>query len=134
VVGAAAAAALVVALGVSVLDRSTSTQRYAAALAPTDLARGASGTAKLTRTTAGWRIELHSSGLPRLDNGRYYEAWMANHAGVLVPIGTFNEGPVVTLWSGVSPSDYPTITVTQQSSGDVASSGKRVLAGTATAP
>ena len=41
---------------------------------------------------SGWRIELDASGLPRLDNGRFYEAWLRNAAGVLVPLGTFNEG------------------------------------------
>ena len=38
----------------------------------------------------------------------FYQAWLRNAAGVLVPIGTFNEGRNVTLWAGVSPKDYPT--------------------------
>ena len=60
---------------------------------------------------------------------------MKNGAGVLVAIGTFNEGPRVTLWSGVAPSDFPTITITEQeANGNPASSGQRVLAGTVGAP
>ena len=36
----------------------------------------------------------------------FYEAWLRNAAGVLVPVGTFNEGMRVTLWAGVSPKDF----------------------------
>ena len=42
--------------------------------------------------SSGWRIEFDATGLPRLEDGRYYQAWLRNTAGVLVPIGTFNEG------------------------------------------
>jgi hypothetical protein len=52
-------------------------------------------------------IELDATGLPRLDRGRFYQAWLRNADGVLVPIGTFNEGQKVTLWAGVSPKDFP---------------------------
>jgi hypothetical protein len=98
-----------------------------AALAPTSLAPAASGNATLTRTDAGWRIDLQVAGLPRLDNGRFYEAWMRSSAGVRVPVGTFNGGPEVILWGGVSPQDFPVLTVTEQ---QVAGpSGGPVLAG-----
>jgi anti-sigma factor RsiW len=82
-------------------------------------------------SSSGWRIELDATGLPRLDRGRFYEAWLRNAAGVLVPIGTFNEGRNVTLWAGVSPKAFGTLTVTrEQADGDQASSGEKVLAGT----
>jgi hypothetical protein len=85
----------------------------------------------MTQTTAGWKVVLHATGLVRLDNGRFYQAWLTNGAGVLVPIGTFNQGPAVTLWSGVYPQDFPMLTVTEQTAnGNPASSGKRVLVGT----
>ena len=90
--GAAAAAVAAVVIGLSVFDSGTSAERFHAALAPTGLVPGASGKATLTKTTSGWRIELDATGLPRLDDGRFYEAWLRNAAGVLVPIGTFNEG------------------------------------------
>ena len=49
---------------------------------------------------------------------------------MLVPVGTFNEGRKVTLWAGVSPKDFPTLTVTrEQADGDQASSGEKVLVG-----
>ena len=132
-VGAATAAAAIVAVGVgvSVLDSGTSGQRFHAALASTDLSPGAAGEATLTKTTSGWRIELDATGLPRLDAGRFYEAWLRNAAGVLVPVGTFNEGTNVTLWAGVSPEDFTTLTVTRErADGDQTSSGEKVLLGT----
>ena len=50
---------------------------------------------------------------------------------MLVPIGTFNEGRNVTLWAGVSPKDFTTLTVTRErADGDQASSGEKVLVGT----
>jgi hypothetical protein len=50
---------------------------------------------------------------------------------VLVPIGTFNEGRNVTLWAGVSPKGFTTLTVTrEQADGEQGSSGEKVLVGT----
>jgi anti-sigma-K factor RskA len=132
VVGVAAAtAALAVAIGLTVFGSGASGERFHAALAATNLAPGATGEATLTKTSSGWRIELDASGLPRLEGGRFYQAWLRNAAGVLVPIGTFNEGRKVTLWAGVSPKDFTTLTVTrEQADGDQASSDKKVLVGT----
>ena len=131
--GAAAAAAVAaVAIGLVVFNSSTSAQQFHAALGATPTLPGASGSATLTKTSSGWRIELAASGLPRLDRGRFYEAWLRNAAGVLVPIGTFNEGKNVTLWAGVSPEAFRTLTVTrEQADGNQASSGRKVLVGTA---
>jgi hypothetical protein len=128
VVVAAAALALVLAIGSS---RSRPTQ-FQAALAATKLAPRASGEATLTKTASGWRIELRASGLPRLDGGRFYEAWLASAQGVRVPVGTFNDGRKVTLWAGVSPATFGTLSVTRERADDVqASSGEKVLVGTA---
>jgi len=128
--GTAAALVAVVALAVSVLDSGTSAESFHAALAPTDLAPGATGEATLTKTTSGWRIELDATGLPRLDAGRFYEGWLRDAAGVLVPIGTFNEGKRVTLWAGVSPTEFTMLTVTRErADGDQTSSGEKVLDG-----
>jgi anti-sigma factor RsiW len=134
VVGAAAAAATAAAaivVAFAVFGSSTSGQRFEAELAPTGLAPAARGQATLTRTSSGWRIEVDATGLPRLDGGRFYEAWLRNSAGVLVPIGTFNEGRKVTLWAGVTPLRFTTITVTrEEGDGNQASSGQKVLVGT----
>jgi hypothetical protein len=46
-------------------------------------------------------------------------------------VGTFNDAAHVTLWAGVPPTAFPTLTITQQqANGNPASSGKRVLIGT----
>jgi hypothetical protein len=129
--GLAAAIAAVVGLAIGLQSGGGPPQHFQAALAGTSLAPGASGSVTLTKTNAGWKIYLHATGLVRLDNGRFYQAWLKNRAGVLVPIGTFNQGPAVTLWAGVSPQDFPTVTVTEQlANGNPASSGRRVLVGT----
>jgi len=126
---AAAAAALIVALAAN--NPAPSAQQFAMVVSGTGLAPGAHGSATLTKTSSGWRIELSATGLPRLSDGRYYEAWLKSSAGILVPVGTFNEARHVTLWSGVPPTGFPTLTVTQQKAdGNPASSGKRVLTGT----
>ena len=133
VIGAAAAAAAVVAVavGVAVSGSEQSGAQFHAALGPTALVSGASGEATLTKTTSGWRIELDATGLPRLDDGRFYQAWLRNAAGTLVPIGSFNEGENVTLWAGVSPADFTLLTVTRErADGDQSSSGEKVLVGT----
>jgi hypothetical protein len=125
------ATAIVVALGA--FGSNSGTGRFRVALGATPLAPAASGEASLVKTSSGWRIELDVKGLPRLDGGRFYEAWLRNPAGVLVPAGTFNESRKVTLWAGVSPAEYPTLTVTRERANrDQASSGERVLIGTAT--
>jgi hypothetical protein len=130
-VGAAAAVAMVVVIALAVFRSSSSETRFQAALAATALAPGAKGEATLTKTSSGWRIELDATGLPRLDGGRFYEAWLRNASGVLVPVGTFNEGTHVTLWAGVSPKLFKTVTVTRErADGDQTSSGEKVLVGT----
>jgi len=130
-VGAAATAVAAVAVGVAVFRSGTSGIRFHAALAATDVVPGARGEATLSKTASGWRIELDATGLPRLDGGRFYEAWLRDGAGVLVPIGTFNDGRDVTLWAGVSPKDFAMLTVTRErADGDQASSGEKVLVGT----
>jgi anti-sigma factor RsiW len=131
-VGAAATAVVVaVAVGLGVFGSSSSGPRFQAALAPTGVLPDAQGKATLTRTSSGWRIELDARGLPRLAGGRFYEAWLRNAAGVLVPIGTFNDGRDVTLWAGVSPNQFKSLTVTRErADGNQASSGEKVLVGT----
>jgi Anti-sigma-K factor rskA, C-terminal len=130
VVGAAAAAVAVAAIALAVFRSNPAGEHFQAALGPTALVPGARGEATLTKTTSGWRIRLDATGLPRLEGSRFYEAWLRNTEGVLVPIGTFNEGRNVTLWAGVSPKKFTTVTVTRErSDGNQASSGEKVLVG-----
>jgi hypothetical protein len=132
-VAAVAAAAVVAVLAAVVLiarDGDDGTDRLSAALEPTDVVPGISGSATLERTDSGWRIELDAPDLPRLDDGEFYQAWLRNADGVSAPIGTFNEGDDVVLWAGVSPLEFTTLTVTrEQADGEQDSSGVLVLAG-----
>ncbi len=103
-------------------------QQLVAALEATDPSSDLAGTATLSRSDSGWRIELDVQDLPRLDGGRFYEAWMKSDDDVLVSLGTFNEGEDVVLWGGVPPRQFPTITITrEEADGDPTSSGDRVL-------
>ena len=126
----AAAAAILVAAVVVVPDDGGPSETLAAVLDPTELVPDTHGQATFTRTDSGWRIELDATGLPRLDDGRFYQAWLKGDDDVLVAIGSFNEGEDVVLWAGVSPVDYPTMTITEETTdGDPSSSGRRVLVG-----
>jgi Anti-sigma-K factor rskA len=131
--GAAAAAVIVVVAAVVSTNDQNTPETFSMTLEPTDVLPAASGSATLTKTDSGWRIELDATGLPRLDTGRFYQAWLRNEDGTLIPIGTFNEGTDVVLWAGVRPPDFPTLTVTEEAAdGDQGSSGVRVLVGTIT--
>ena len=132
VVGIAAAVLLAVGVTVGVYVNRDQPVEFAATLSGTELSADASGNVTLTKTPSGWDIRLHATGLPRREDGEYYQAWLKNDAGLLVPIGSFNDGRDVTLWSGVGPADFPTLTVTQEvADGDQASSGLVVLIGVA---
>jgi Anti-sigma-K factor rskA len=134
----AVAAAAAVLVGVVVVSGSwgddPADATFEAALAPTELVLEASGTVSATRFDSGWRLELDATGLPRLADGQFYQAWLLGPGDVLVPVGSFNEGEDVVLWAGVSPADFTAFTVTREvADGNQGSSGQRVLAGPLTA-
>jgi hypothetical protein len=129
-IGAAAAAAAII-VGVVLVTHANTGPEYQAQLSATGLAPGAHASADITNNNAGFRITLKARGLPPLTGGEYYQAWLKNAAGSLVPVGTFSSSDgTVTLWSGVSPKAFPTITVTIEApDNDQTSSGRRVLVG-----
>ena len=129
---ATAAAAIAVALVIALNAGGPTPLRFAMVVNGTSLAPGAHGSATLTKTESGWRIQLSATGLPHLQNGRYYQAWLKNAAGILVPVGTFNDALNVTLWSGAPVTQFRTFSVTEQlANGNPVSSGRRVLVGVA---
>jgi len=125
------AAAIAVVLGVVVATEGGSSPDFNAQLSASALAPGARASATITRNNAGFRVTLDAHGLAALPAGEYYEAWLKNAAGTLVPIGTFSSSDGrITLWSGVSPKDFPTLTVTiEATDNNQASSGRKVLVG-----
>ena len=116
---------------VALLRNDPSSSDFDVALGGTELAQSASGTGELTATDSGFRITLDAQGLPALPANEFYQAWLRNAAGVLVPVGSFSSSDdEVTLWSGVDPTEFTTMTVTiEAADGDQASSGRRVLQG-----
>jgi hypothetical protein len=130
---ATAAVAIVVAIVLAVgSGGSPAPLQFAMVVSGTPLAPGAHGSATLTKMTSGWEIKLSATGLPHLANGRYYQAWLKNAAGILVPVGTFNDAENVTLWSGAPVTQFRSFSVTEQlANGNPVSSGRRVLVGIA---
>jgi hypothetical protein len=130
---ATAAAAIVVAIVLAVGGGgSPAPLQFAMVVSGTSLAPGAHGSATLTKMTSGWEIQLSATGLPHLANGRYYQAWLKNAAGILVPVGTFNDAEHVILWSGAPVTQFRAFSVTEQlANGNPVSSGRRVLVGVA---
>ena len=114
VAGLAATVLLAVGVTVGLQANRAEPVEFAATLSGTQLAPDAAGNATLTKTPSGWKIVLHATGLPRRADGEFYQAWLKNDAGLLVPIGTFNDGRDVTLWSGAGPSTFPTLTNTRR--------------------
>jgi hypothetical protein len=132
VVGVAAAAVILAGVAIGVRLGQDDRVQFAASLGGTELAPEAAGDVTLVKTSSGWRISLHAIGLSRRADGEFYEAWLKNDAGQLVPIGTFNDGRDVTLWSGVGPAVFPILTVTREvADGNQESSGEVVLLGRA---
>ena len=129
---ATAAAAIVVAIVLAVGNSSPAPLQFAMVVSGTSLAPGAHGSATLTKMSSGWEIKLSATGLPHLANGRYYQAWLKNAAGILVPVGTFNDAEHVILWSGAPVTQFRSFSVTEQlANGNTVSSGQRVLVGIA---
>jgi hypothetical protein len=127
----AAATLIAIVVGTMLVTGGGPGTDYQAQLHGTGAAPGADASVEITRTDGGFRITLDAEGLPALRTGEYYQAWLKSPTGGLVPIGTFSSSDErVTLWSGVSPRDFPTVTVTVEAAdGDQTSSGRRVLEG-----
>jgi hypothetical protein len=128
---AAAAAAIAIGVGSVVATSGGTAPAFTAELTATGLVPGAHASADIARNDGGFRVALDASGLQPLPEGEFYEAWLKDPAGTLVPIGTFSSSDArVTLWSGVSPAGFASLTVTiEQADNDQASSGRVVLRG-----
>jgi hypothetical protein len=130
--GLAAAAAIIAAVILFSRDSGDRPDSFASGtLAGTERAPDATGQVQIFEDSAGFRVELKANDLPPLDGGRFYQAWLKGPSGS-IPVGTFSkgDGSWVTLWSGSSPADFPTLTVTIEApDGNQASSGELVLSG-----
>ncbi len=131
-VGAAAAAVLVLvglAAAWGVFEGSTEHEPLVVAMAGTELASDARGTASLREYPSGWWIRLELEGLPPAPADTYYQGWVWRD-GEGVSVGTFHMrggNEPVTLWSGVDVAEYPSIWVTLQDEGGGAEASERVM-------
>jgi hypothetical protein len=90
----------------------------------------ASASAELYRNRSGFRVVLDARDLPSLPEGDYYQAWLKNDVGGLVPIGTFSSSQdEVTLWSGASAANFVRILVTTESTISAPEPSRVVLVG-----
>ena len=130
---AVAAAVIVIAVGVVLITGDDAGEEVARSIEGTELAPTASATAVVDELAAGVAIRLDVDGLEGAPPGSFYQGWVRSDDGDLVSVGTFHlrgGGAMVTLWSGVSLDDYPTLTVTLQREGaGTDSSGEVVLRG-----
>lgn len=130
---AAAAALVLVVVGVFAISSDDGTPSgFELALAPSELAPGASGTVTIDDTPLGTRLILAVAGLPPAADGEYYEAWLRTGPEAGVSAGTFHlrggDGEI-ELWAGVTAAEYPLFTITIQDETDPVSSGRVVLSG-----
>jgi hypothetical protein len=100
-----AAAAIVFVFGgivvLSALSGVEETETFSVELISTGLILDVGGDVDVTSLDSGLRIDLSARGLPRRDDGAFYEGWVRTADGNLIPVGTFHAGDDVTLWAGV---------------------------------
>jgi hypothetical protein len=130
-----AAAAVVVlatlAIAFAIVSREEPQAEFDAQLQATVSAPRASASAEVYRNRSGFRVVLDARDLPVLAAREYYQAWLRNAAGTVIPIGTFSSSQdEVTLWSGSSAVGFVRMMVTVESATDGADlSGRVVLVG-----
>jgi hypothetical protein len=131
IVAGAAVVLATVAIVFGIVAREDAHAEFDAELRATASAPNASASAELYRNRSGFRVVLDARDLPTLPPGRYYQAWLKNAAGAVIPIGSFSSSQdEVTLWSGASTVGFVRMMVTVESNVDhLASSGPVVLVG-----
>jgi anti-sigma-K factor RskA len=129
-----AAALLVVALLSFGVLRVATGPSDALALTATSAAPQAGGELRGEQIGDNLKVELDAWGLPKPEDGGYYEMWYAKAGGGRISCGTFTVQPDgsanVSMSAPVSSVAYPEIEITQEpDDGDPGSSGKVVLEG-----
>ena len=111
-----AAAAIVFIFGgivvLSALSGVEETDSFSVELVSTGLIPDVGGDIAVTSFGSGLQIDLSAPGLPRRDDGAFYEAWVRTADGNLFPVGTFHDGDDVTLWAGVELDRIELFTIT----------------------
>ncbi len=105
---------------------------FSVELISTGLIPDVSGDIDVTSFDSGLQIDLAAFGLPRRDDGAFYEGRVQTVDGDLIPVGTFHDGTDVILWAGVELDRIELFTITLESAAgpddlEQASSGDVVL-------
>jgi len=103
---------IVVLSGLSGVSGVEETETFSAELISTGLIPDVGGDVEVTSFGSGLQIDLVAPGLPRRDDGAFYEGWVRTVDGNLFPVGTFHDGDDVTLWAGVELDRVDLFTVT----------------------
>jgi hypothetical protein len=90
----------------------TGSDTFSAELTSTGLLPDVGGDIDVTSFDSGLRIDLVAPGLPRRDDGKFYQGWVRTADGDLFPVGTFHDGSDVTLWAGVELERIELFTIT----------------------
>ena len=120
---AAMAAAVAIAVGVTLLGRAVfrTTPPTVTATAPLRAPGGATGsgtaTARPAAAAEGWSVQLTVTGLKKLPAGRYYECWYAGPGGrEPISAGTFTVdgggSQAFTMWTAADPHRSTTVEIT----------------------
>jgi hypothetical protein len=130
-VAGAVVALATLAIVFGIVSREEAHAELDADLRATVSASNASASVELYRNRSGFRVVLDARDLPTLPPGEYYQAWLRNAAGAVIPIGSFSSSQdEVTLWSSASTAGFVRMTVTVETKADhLASSGPVVLVG-----
>ena len=111
-----AAAAIVLLFGgivvLSGLSGVPDDETFSADLVSTGLIPDVGGEVEVTSFDSGLQIDLNAAGLPRRDDGAFYEGWVRTVNGDLVAVGTFHDGDAVILWAGVELERIDLFTIT----------------------
>jgi hypothetical protein len=85
----------------SALSGVEEAETFSAELVSTGLIPDVGGGIDVTSFDSGLQIDLSAPGLPRRDDGAFYEGWVRTVDGNLFAVGTFHDGDAVTVWAGV---------------------------------
>jgi hypothetical protein len=129
---AAAAAAVVAVVAVATVRRTPEAADVLALSPSAEAPAGSAGSAQVEERADGTRIVLEVHGLGPAPADEYYEVWMKEDGeDEGVSAGTFHlrggGQERIELWSGVSPEEYPVVTVTLEHEDDGGGASNRVL-------
>lgn len=133
VAAVAAVFCVLVVLGTILVPGLSGGSAFASAtLTPTDLAPDAGGQVSIEKANGNMDVNLKAWGLPRCEEGRYYELWLVE-GEERVSVGSFTVGPSgkidVSMNAPGFARSYPAVGVTYEHDRDPRASDTKILSG-----